>query len=525
MKMKVSILLCLFFLFVAMRAVCGGAGQSSQTVSGGGPEKVTLTGFSVYSPPPVQGVNNYNDHIAWKVINEKYGFQIQWQNVPDTSEWQTQLGLIMASGTLPDFFIRITPQLAEQYGRQGALLPLGELINTKVPHLKTVMNDNKPVAGQITSEDGKIYFFPRLLLDPRLRHYPGLMIREDWVETLGLQMPQTIDDFYKVLKAFKEADFNKDGNKNEAPFMGDYKFLIWAFGVGSRGFNQSNDFFIEGGRIKYGPADPRYRSALEYLNKLYTEGLIELSPNNDTLMQKVISESVGSTYGSWTGALTTYNKLLATEKKTPGLRGVIPLQGPSGERNVLSNHTELDLSCGGAIASTTKKADDAARLFDLLYSREGQLLIHYGIEGDTYTMVKGVPAYTDKVTKHPSLSMVNYINAYIGNRSVIPTLYMVESYLSSLDPEGLVANEITATNGGNKKPPSLRFNDAEMAEVQVLQRDINTYVDENRDKFINGQQSFSQWDTFQAGLWRLNVSRLIEIYDTAYQRYLKVVSQ
>jgi putative aldouronate transport system substrate-binding protein len=517
---KPAILFCLVLVLVTMRVAGKGSDQSSQTPAPAGQNRVSLTGFSVYTPPAAQGnITSFGDHLAWKVIDEKYGFQVQWHTVPDT-DWEAQLGLVMASGALPDFFIRITPQLAEQYGRQGALAPLGDLISTRMPALKAAMNENKAVAGQITSEDGKIYFFPRLLLDPRLRHYAGLMMREDWVQSLGLKMPQTTDDFYNVLKAAKQADFNKDGNKNEAPFMGDYKFLIWAFGVGSRGTNQGDDFFVEDGRIKYGPTDPRYRSALEYLNKLYSEGLIEPG-GGDTLTQKVLGESVGSTYGSWTSALTTYNKLLETDKKTPGLRGVAPLQGPSGERNALSNHTEVDLGCGGAISSTTKKADDVARLFDLLYSREGQLLIHYGVEGDTYRMVNGSPIYAEKVTNHPTLSMVNYINAYIGYRSTVPTFYMVESYLASLAPEGLTANEITAANGGNKKSPSLRFNDAEIAEVQALQRDINTYVDENRDKFITGQQSFSQWNAFQAGLQQLRISRLVEIYNGAYQRFLR----
>ena len=35
-------------------------------------------------------------------------------------------------------------------------------------------------------------------------------IRKDWLDKLGLEQPKTIDDFYNVLKAFKEQD--PDGN-------------------------------------------------------------------------------------------------------------------------------------------------------------------------------------------------------------------------------------------------------------------------------------------------------------------------
>jgi putative aldouronate transport system substrate-binding protein len=516
---RIAITLSLF-LVSAMSVFCGGNSQQSPQSTGLGGDKITLTGFSNFWPSLTNNINSYNDLLAWKVIDEKYGIHVEWQNV--TSDWETQLSLVIASRAMPDVFFRITPQLAEQYGYQGALISLNDLIDTKIPNLKSIMNENKAVRGQVTSADGKIYFFPRLLLDPRTQHYPGLMIREDWLQALGLPVPQTVDDFYNVLKAIKEADFNKDGNKNEAPFMGDYKFLIWAFGVGSRGPNQQNDFFVENGQIKYGPTDPRYRTALEYINKLYTEGLIETTPSSgDTLTQKIIGESVGSTYGSWMGYLSSFNKLLALEGKNPGLRGVAPLQGPTGERNALSHHTEIDLSCGGAISSTSKKADDVAHLMDIIYSREGQLLFSFGVEGDTYTMVNGVPVYTDKVTKHPTLAVGDYLSTFISPASMIPNICIPEQYLASLSPEGIDGNRMTAAADVlNKKPPSLRFSDAELAEVQILQRDIDTYVDENRDKFINGQQPFSQWNTFQAGLQQMNISRLVTLYNNAYQRFL-----
>ena len=82
---------------------------------------------------------------------------------------------------------------------------------------------------------------------------------------------------------------------------------------------------------------------------------------------------------------------------------------------------------------------------------------------------------------------------------------------------------MTADNNKlNKKPPSLRFSEAELAEVTTLQRDLNTFVDENRDKFIDGQQSFAQWNAFQQGLQQLRINRLVEIYDTSYKRFVAV---
>jgi putative aldouronate transport system substrate-binding protein len=113
------------------------------------------------------------------------------------------------------------------------------------------------------------------------------------------------------------------------------------------------------------------------------------------------------------------------------------------------------------------------------------------------------------------------LNAYVGYVSGIPSEQPIEHYLATLSPEGIEGNRITAAADIlNKKPPTLRFSDAEIVEVQALQRDIDTYVDENRDKFISGQLPFSQWNSFQTGLQQLRIARLVELYNAAYQRFL-----
>jgi hypothetical protein len=114
------------------------------------------------------------------------------------------------------------------------------------------------------------------------------------------------------------------------------------------------------------------------------------------------------------------------------------------------------------------------------------------------------------------------MNTYVAYSSCIATVVMPEAYLANLSPEGVQGNRITAEASRvlNKKPPSLRFTDAETAEIQALSRDIDTYVEENRDKFIDGSKPFGEWNAFQQGLQQLRVSRLTELYNTAYQRFL-----
>ena len=514
--MNRKLLLFGFFLLTATLCLFG-RGRNQDSVDRSAWE--TVTAFSAFSPlPGISGINTYADHLAWQAVERELLVNIDFQTVPG-GEWVRRLEILMASGDLPDFFLRINPRLAEQYGRQGVLMPLNNLINTEIPNLRQIMNQHRSVAGAMTSAEGNIYFFPRLLIDPRLRHDSGIIIREDWVRSLGLPMPSTTDQFYNVLKAFKEGNFNRGGNRNEAPFVGDYRFLIWAFGIGSRGINQENDFFVEDRQLKYGPTDPRYRAALEYLHMLYSDGLIENS-SDETYMQKLVGESAGATFGSWAGVLSPYNRLLEAEGKNPGFRGIIPLAGPTGERNSHGNHNELDLDFGGAISSTTSKIDTVARIFDYLYSTEGSVVMSFGIEGDTFILMNGEPRWTSKVLDS-SLSFQNYRRAFISDVGTIPHQFNVMGYMENLTPFGIEANRINAESSAlNKKPPSLRFSEAELRELQTLEQQLNAFVDDNLDGFISGRQPLSQWNVFQQGLQQLGVIRLVELYNTSFRRFL-----
>jgi len=505
------------------------AGTGSSTGTSSTDKPLTVNGWADFIPAAgSSGVTSYNDQIVWKEIAKRTNVTVKWETTaaPGSEDYKAQLGLIMASGKLPDLIGHIDPVLADQYGRQGALQPLEDLIKSNAPNLQKLLDSNPAVKGQITAPDGHIYFFPRLLLDPRTQTFAGFMLRGDWLEKVGMKAPDTTDELYQVLKAFKEKDPNGNGKADEIPFTDNPNPIIWAFGVGSRGPNSTDDFFIEDGKIKYGPTDPRYKDALQYLNKLYSEGLLDPEYEGmkaDVRDSRVMQEVSGFMYGSYAGYLTKYNKMLKGANKNPGFVAMVPPKGPTGERNIIGKHNEIDPGRGTAITSTTKNAAQITKLMDYFYSKEGALLLYFGIEGDTYTMKDGVPTYTDKVANDPKLDVLSYLNTYVGYVSGWPSSMMPEHYLATLSDEGRQGNALSVPNAGKKKVPALHFTPEELGEVQSLQRDINTYVDENMNAFIRGKKPFSDYDAFQQGLKKIGSDRLTQLYSQAYERYSNVL--
>ena len=87
-------------------------------------------------------------------------------------------------------------------------------------------------------------------------------------------MPTTIDEWYTVLKAFKEKK-NAD-SPLVIPAIASVSLnnirLTGAF-IGAYGIKY--DFYVEKGKVKYGPAEPAFKDFLVTMNKWYKEGLLD----------------------------------------------------------------------------------------------------------------------------------------------------------------------------------------------------------------------------------------------------------
>jgi putative aldouronate transport system substrate-binding protein len=493
-------------------------------------QEVHIKGWIAWSPAPVTDNPTLNDQLMFKEVQKKFNIFIDWTAATgSTSDLAAQLGLIIASGDLPDIMglKRLAAvQLAQEYGRQGAFLPLEDLIAKYGPNLTAAMRSNPAYRGQTTSPDGHIYFYPRLM-EPLPRAFSGYQIRKDWLDKLQLPMPSTMAELETVLTAFRDKDPNGNGAADEIPWSSDPRALIWPFGVGSKGYNNSTDMFLENDTVKYGPTDPRYKEAVTLLARWYAEKLIDneyLGQSGSQFDTKVLADRVGACLGSFAGYLTKYNGLFRGEQKS-GLFVAMPAPaGPTGIRSMMGSHRETDPGSGAAISVKTKYPAEIARMMDYFYGDEGRKLLFFGALGDTYQMEGGKPVYTEKVTKQPKLSVSQYLDTYIGYFSSWPSIVPADHQLQLYDKEGKDAIQISAQTMGDRKIPNLQFTADETKEMQTIVRDVDTFVDEWLHAFIRGQKPMTEWAAFQEGLKKLNVERLTAIYQAACQRYRKAAS-
>lgn len=117
-----------------------------------------------------------------------------------------EFNLVLASNDLPDVWMNNWlnfPGGPKRAIDQGYILRLNDIIDKYAPNFKKVLQENPQIAKDIRTDEGDYYAFP-FIRSEFDKTYVGPIIRKDWLDELGLPVPETIDEWYTVLKAFKE---------------------------------------------------------------------------------------------------------------------------------------------------------------------------------------------------------------------------------------------------------------------------------------------------------------------------------
>lgn len=395
------------------------------------------------------------------------------------------------------------------------------MIDNYCPNLKAYLEANPDVDRMIKTDDGAYYCFPFIRGGEKLKTSTGLMVRGDWLEELGMEVPKTMDEWYEVLTAFKE----KKGAA--APFTYQYSSLgltdnnpfAYAYGA-PRSFYIGDD-----GKVHYGAIEDGYREYLKTMNKWMSEGLLDVdlaTLTGDQVAAKVTNGTAGASFG-WCGSnLGTWT---SAGKATTESFSLVPAPYPTLESGAKPEFGQKDnayVNMGGAVITTScKDVELAARLLDYAYSEEGHMLFNFGIEGVSYTMENGKPVYTDLLLKNPDLSithaMAGYIRANYNGPFVQDEAYASQYYTLDAQKEAIVL--WSDTNAGSHILPPVTPTVDESKEQAQIMNEINTYRDEMTMKFILGNKSFDEWDDYVKTIEGMNIDRVLEIQNAALERY------
>ena len=456
-----------------------------------------------------------------KEITKRTGVHFEFIPGPNQEDqFREKFNVTIASGNIPDIMVSTYRDDMMKVAEEGAFAPLDEYIDQYAPNLKAILEAHPEYARDLRSTDGKIYFLPFL---GAVRTFKVWMIRQDWLDKLGLEAPATLEDWYTVLKAFKEQDPNGNGKADEIPYTtrnGQAGVLAFMEAFGISGFEANEQFFIEDGKVKYAYSDPRCKQALEFISKLYAEGLIDPEyATNDTnvWLSRITNELSGSCQDTVPRAYSLGEQVKAANAGSKCKFTVVaPPKGPDGTGMTTS---QMQAVRGlTAISAESEHIEEIVKMFDYFYSEEGSLLNNFGIEGLTYTMVDGKPQYTDAIAKDPEgRSILSMLNVYGHREWAYQQDIGYEDAL--LDPE-YVKYRNDMEQYIRPTIPAMPLTEEERDVLSNTYEEIRTYKDEMINKFIMGKESLDNFDSFVKTMQDMGLDKVLTAEQAAYDRYM-----
>jgi putative aldouronate transport system substrate-binding protein len=419
---------------------------------------------------------------------------ITWVNGPDFTQ---RLNVALASGELADLMKidDVTNPVFQDMVKQGAFWDLTPFVKD-YPNLQQypkIIWDN-------TKINGKNYVIP---VARPLDGFVFPSIRKDWLDKLGLKVPETMDDLYKVMKAFK--DNAPDGKKDT------YGYTMRAVDYVEYVFTGTNGKWkLKDGKLLDTTLEPEMKTYLTYMKKLYDEGLV---PPDYSVMKDnqywdlatggrvgVTAETIEAlwrwTYDQW--------------KRDPKVEW-LPL---------------TSLSAGGApfapqyrayigVLAIPKKVPEAKlkkilSLLDYGASEEGGTLSLYGIKDVHYKVEDGFKVATEQAVKDS-----------VGVGSFGKMFMRFDPYMYAVAPgmpkEVFERNKkiIDARSKISTPDPAVGLTSATNIKAGA---DYTKKIADLKVQVIMGKASMDAWDALVADLKKdAAYQKIIEEMNTAYQ--------
>ena len=489
-----------------------------------------LSFFAMPEPVITSKMKGYSEMTVHQTAEELTGVHINWREESYTDPKQ-KMNLMFSTGDTEDIVWDAWKHASggpKKLLDEGLIVSLNPYIEKYAPNLKKLLQETPGLLEQISTDDGRIFMFPTIRLDPITRANSGFAIRKDWLDRAGLPVPETIDEWYTMLKTFQDMDMNGNGLKDEC-------FVSMGFEKTSQsmdnfavayGLVAGTDLYVKDGQVKYGAYEPEFKDFVAEMAKWYSEGLLDPEFSTQDSKQfdsKMVNDMGGAYYGSLSGNMGKFITARSDDSEYDLVPAPMP-KAPDGKVHTgISGYGQM-VPHGASICSTNENIVETVKWLDWHYSEEGTALYNWGIEGQSYEVVDGKNQFTDLITNNPDgLSKDEADARYAGG--VLTQMPIVEDpevflALKSL-PQQKAASQLWCQADTSWLLSPLYF-DSETTTVNAnIMSEIKTYVAEQFNKYVMGIESMDTFDQFQQQLKNMGIETVLANYQASYDAVYK----
>ena len=467
-------------------------------------ENVTYTIFYPFAPPLIQmGYEDPAELNFFKTLEEWTNVTLDF-TVASVEVLSENFNLVVASGDYPDIF----SQCVSEYTGGGAamiedevIIDLADYLDEYAPNYTALRNSNASFKRDNTTDDGAVYEFMSYYTNVYVNQ--GYFYRTDYAEALGMDAPETMDDWYDYLLACK----NQFGVTT--PSTGVTHSPFYGYG--------ENDFIVRDGEVVYTVIDDEIQSQMMPLyEKWFGDGLYTVETQIDGYYTD--SDLRGMvTSGEMIMTTTDVDQYLVFQEEVPIAPTTLPTLEEGGTAYRMINQNSW--GHGNTISTSCENVETLVAYMDYWYTDAVIELANWGIEGETFTRdADGNYSYTDEVLNFAGgLNLATSVYCAGWEPTCIDFTRKNAAYNEDQLNALSIWNEFDSSTD---YPQFVTFTTEEQEIIKTTFADIQTYVDENFTQFKVCEKTYdNDFEAFVQQVYDMGMQDVLDVYQAAYDRY------
>ena len=338
--MKIKRMGAVFFLVVCVFCGCGKHeisheknGQNVSEEYRRAMEKAETTPYGAYPElvtytlAQISGANNsnlpegdtYEDNAYTRYLRKMLNIQNDTVYMDTEERYSELVNILVKDQNLPDIMVVTDREILKELVENDLVEDLTEVFEKCTsPRIKEMYESYGDALLNSGKFNGRLMAVPETVID----HGPNLLwLRKDWMEELGQEEPETLEDAFEIIDAFVQNRMGTEDGETPVGLACDTNL------VGTTSSSYSVDpvfdsfganpqrWISQDGEIVYGSLTEETKEALDYLHKLYDRRILDRNfalraPNN--LRDLVVNGKCGAFFGLW---WTPNNPLMESYEK------------------------------------------------------------------------------------------------------------------------------------------------------------------------------------------------------------------
>ena len=427
------------------------------------------------------------------------------------------------SGTFPDTGI-VSVSQAKVYGSQGAFVDLKPYIEKYGAHIQSYIDAHPDYKKIITADNGAVYGL--VAEAPRIGDF--LFYRADMFKKAGVtKQPATIEEFTDALRKLKA--FYGKKNPNYYPLTGREGYIRFQSEFNAAaGFENGTSHGIYGnGKTGTDIYLPGYRNMVAWYAALYKEGLIDPewvagATNEESWQMKMLTGQGSVSYDYYTRPSWFMDN--GGPSNDPDYQiAVLPyLKDSTGNPSVHTTEIQYNILRAMVVNVKSKdKAEAVIRFLDYLFSDEGQTLVQWGVEGQSYKIADGKKQFIVDYSKEEATPKGQARWSFLSDRlTFVKPLNDADFFTWNTDLVRDAALELF-TDTYLRSAVMITYTAEQSKDLSNLTASVQDAVTAGVTQFVTGKRPVSEWNSFVKEMDDKGYRKIVAIQQAAYDAVYK----